>query len=73
MKLMQNLNTLLQYGLPGHLISRALGRLAFCENPKVKNFLIQQFINRFEIQMDEVAEPSLNAYKHFNAFWHQTY
>ena len=69
MKLMQNLNTLLQYGLPGHLISRALGRLAFCENPKVKNFLIQHFIHRFEIQMDEVAEPSLDAYKHFNAFF----
>ena len=69
MKLMQNLNTLLQYGLPGHLISRALGRLAFCENPKVKNFLIQQFIHQFKIQMDEVAEPSLDAYKHFNAFF----
>ena len=69
MKLMQNLNTLLQYGLPGHLISRALGELAFCENPKVKNFLIQQFIHRFEIKMDEVAEPSLDGYTHFNAFF----
>ena len=69
MNLMQNLNTLLQYGLPGHLISRALGGLAFCENPKVKNFLIRQFIHRFEIQMDEVGEPSLDAYTHFNAFF----
>ncbi|MBU29036.1 MAG: phosphatidylserine decarboxylase [Gammaproteobacteria bacterium] len=69
MNLTQNLNTLIQYGLPGHLISRALGELAFCEIPRVKNFLIQQFINRFEIQMDEVAEPSLDAYAHFNAFF----
>ena len=69
MSLTQNLNTLFQYGLPGHLISRALGGLAFCEIPKVKNFLIQQFVRRFEIQMDEVAEPSLDAYPHFNAFF----
>ena len=69
MSLMQNLNTLIQYGLPGHLVSRAVGRLAFCENTQIKNFLIQQFIKRFEIQMDEVAEPSLDAYPHFNAFF----
>ncbi|MBU24789.1 MAG: phosphatidylserine decarboxylase [Gammaproteobacteria bacterium] len=69
MNLMQNLNTLIQYGLPGHTISRVLGKLAFCEIPKVKNFLIQQFIHRFKIQMDEVAEPSLDAYIHFNAFF----
>ncbi len=69
MSLTQNLNTLLQYGLPGRLISRAIGGLAYCETPKVKNFLIQQFIQRFKIQMDEVAEPSLDAYTHFNAFF----
>ena len=69
MNLMQNVNTLIQYGLPGHFLSRAVGRLAFCENRKVKNFLIQQFIQRFDIQMDEVAEPALDAYPHFNAFF----
>ena len=69
MSLLQNMNTLIQYGLPGHLVSRAVGRLAFCENTQVKNFLIQQFIKRFDIQMDEVAEPSLDAYPHFNAFF----
>ncbi|MDA8666142.1 hypothetical protein N9L52_09170 [Litoricolaceae bacterium] len=57
MSLMQNLNTLIQYGLPGHMLSRAVGQLAFCEITQVKNTLIQQFIKRFEIQMDEVAEP----------------
>ena len=61
MSLMQNLNTLIQYGLPGHMLSRAVGQLAFCEIPQVKNTLIQQFIKRFDIQMDEVAEPSLDA------------
>lgn len=69
MSLMQNLNTLIQYGLPGHMLSRAVGQLAFCEIPQVKNTLIQQFIKRFDIQMDEVAEPSLDAYPHFNAFF----
>ena len=69
MNLMQNVNTLIQYGLPGHLLSRAVGRLAFCEKRQIKNFLIQQFIQRFDIEMDEIAEPALDAYPHFNAFF----
>ena len=36
MSLMQNLNTLIQYCLPAHLVSRIVGRLAFCENNQVK-------------------------------------
>jgi phosphatidylserine decarboxylase len=59
----------LQHVLPGHLLSRAVGRLAFCEIPQIKNALISQFIKRFEIDMEAVAEPSLDAYPHFNAFF----
>lgn len=59
----------LQHVLPGHLLSRAVGRLAFCETPAIKNWLIGQFIQRFDIDMDAVAEPSLDAYPHFNAFF----
>jgi len=69
MNLMQNLNTLIQYCLPAHLVSRTVGRVAFCENNQVKNFLIQQFVKRLDIEMDEVAEPALDAYPHFNAFF----
>jgi phosphatidylserine decarboxylase len=62
----------LQHLLPGHVLSRMVGRLAYCEIPQVKNWLIAQFIKRFDIDMDEVAEPSLDAYPHFNAFFTRT-
>ena len=69
MSFKQSINTAIQYGLPGHLLSRVVGQLAFSEVPQIKNFLISQFIRRFDIRMDEVAEPSLDGYINFNAFF----
>lgn len=69
MNFIQSLNTLVQYGLPSHLLSRCIGQLAYCQIPQIKNFLIKQFIRQFDISMDELAEPSTNAYPHFNAFF----
>ena len=69
MSFKRSINTLVQHSLPGHLLSRAVGQLAFSEIPKIKNFLISQFIRRFDIRMDEVAEPSFHAYANFNAFF----
>ena len=69
MSFKQRINTLVQHSLPGHLLSRVVGQIAFSEVPQIKNFLISQFIKRFDIRMDEVAEPSLDAYENFNAFF----
>ncbi|MDT8879809.1 archaetidylserine decarboxylase [Halomonas saccharevitans] len=60
---------LIQYPLPHHLLSRLLGRLADCQQPWLKNALIQAFIRRFEVDMDEAAEPDPTAYATFNDFF----
>lgn len=69
MSLAHQFNMLAQYAIPGHFLSRALGTVARCEIPAVKNALIRAFIKQFQINMDEVAEPDLAAYPHFNAFF----
>lgn len=69
MSILQSVNTVFQQILPGHFLSRIAGHLAFCKQEKIKNFLIRQFIKRFGINMDEVAEQSLDAYPHFNSFF----
>ncbi|SFT45117.1 archaetidylserine decarboxylase [Halomonas saccharevitans] len=60
---------LIQYPLPHHLLSRLLGRLADCQQPWLKNALIQAFIRRFKVDMDEAAEPDPTAYATFNDFF----
>lgn len=60
---------LIQYPLPHHLLSRLVGRLADCQQPWLKNALIQTFIRRFEVDMDEAAEPDPTAYATFNDFF----
>lgn len=69
MSILRNLNTLSQQILPGHLLSRLTGHIAYCEIPQVKDRLIAAFIKQFEINMDEVADTDLSAYPHFNAFF----
>lgn len=69
MSILDNLHTLSQQVLPGHLLSRVTGQIAYCEIPQVKDRLITAFITHFQINMDEVAETDLAAYPHFNAFF----
>ena len=59
----------LQYPLPQHTISRAVHWLTRVEQPAVKNWLIQRFIRRFDVNMNEAAEPDNKAYPCFNAFF----
>ncbi|MEQ6889838.1 archaetidylserine decarboxylase [Halomonas sp. CS7] len=60
---------LIQYPLPHHLLSRLVGRLADCQQPWLKNALIQAFIRQFKVDMDEAAEPEPTAYATFNDFF----
>lgn len=59
----------LQYILPQHLLSRALGQVASCEFSWVKNPLIKAFIKQYQVDMSEAARPEPQAYTSFNDFF----
>jgi phosphatidylserine decarboxylase len=59
----------LQYVLPQHCLSRAVGWLAECEIPAIKNFLIEQFIRQFKVNMNEAAQPDFKRHQNFNNFF----
>lgn len=58
-----------QYIVPQHLLSRLAGMVAECEWPWVKNNFITLFIKRFNVNMQEAADPEPFNYRHFNAFF----
>lgn len=58
-----------QYLVPQHALSRCVGWFADCEIPAVKNFLIKHFINHFNVNMAEAAEPDYRKYQSFNQFF----
>ena len=59
----------LQRVLPQHLLSRLGSSLAEARAPWLKNFLIKQFINTYNIDMDEAISDDFDDYEHFNAFF----
>lgn len=59
----------LQYLLPQHLLSRLVGLLAESRHPAIKQTFINRFAARYRINMDEAAQPDLNAYENFNTFF----
>lgn len=59
----------LQYLLPHHLLSRAVGYLARCRLPWVRMPLIRAFIRVFGVNMREAQEPDPRAYVSFNDFF----
>src|SRR6266496_4979834 len=58
-----------QYLVPQHLLSRTVGWFADCEIEGVKNFLIKHFIEHFDVNMAEAAEPDYTKYQSFNMFF----
>ncbi len=66
---MDQLFILLQHLLPQHLLSRAVGWLARSEIPWVKGPFIRGFASHFDVNMQEAAEPDLDAYPSFNDFF----
>lgn len=60
---------LMQYPLPHHFLSRLVLLLTRVEIRPVKNWMISFFIRRFNIRLDEAAEPSIAAYPSFNSFF----
>jgi phosphatidylserine decarboxylase len=59
----------LQYILPKHFVSRAVGMLAAAEAGSVTTKLIEVFIKQFNVDMSEAVEPDPGSYKTFNSFF----
>ena len=58
-----------QYLAPQHLISRAAGKIAECEQARFKNTLIEWFIKRYGVNMLEAERQTPEDFKHFNDFF----
>lgn len=59
----------LQFFLPQHMISRAMGFLADCKIPWVANTMIHFFQSTFKIDLMECQQSSIKAFPSFNAFF----
>ncbi|MGV6807485.1 MAG: archaetidylserine decarboxylase [bacterium] len=59
----------LQRLLPHHALSRLTAKLAESESVDLKNRLIRQFIQRFDIDLSELDEANPESYPTFNSFF----
>lgn len=66
---MDKLKIALQYLLPKHLLSRAVGKLAAAEAGKLTTVAIRWFIKHYGINMAEAQQPEAEDYRSFNAFF----
>ncbi len=66
---MDTLFIMLQQLIPQQLLSRITGWLAGNEVDWLKSLLIRVFAGHFKVDMSEAAEPELEAYPSFNAFF----
>ena len=69
---MQKLFILIQYVLPQHLLSRAVGYLARTEIKFLKNALIKLFIKAFKVNMSEAERQRPEQFTSFNDFFTRT-
>ena len=59
-----------QHIVPQHALSRLTGWLAELRHPLwLKNFLIQQFVRHFEVDMAEAKQSDPTAFASFNDFF----
>ena len=66
---MMPVSILLQYILPHRFLSRIVFHATRWTWKPWKNFLIRQITQRFKVDLAEAAEPDVEAYAHFNAFF----
>lgn len=59
---------LLQYLLPHHLVSRLVLRVTRWQTPFTAS-VIKWFVRQYGVNLDEAAQPDVNAYSTFNAFF----
>ena len=66
---MPNLHTLTQYLLPKQALTRLAGAGARLEGGALTQWAIRRFIQQYQVNMQEAAEPDPSAYTSFNAFF----
>jgi phosphatidylserine decarboxylase len=63
------LQTLFQFLLPQHGLSRFAGWMAHCKQPWLKNRLIKNFIRDYQVDMSLAIKENPIDYSHFNEFF----
>jgi len=58
-----------QYCFPQHGLSRLVGKLAEAEAGKLSHWLIQKFINHYQVDMSDALHSEASDYASFNAFF----
>lgn len=58
-----------QYITPQKALSRAIGKIAECENHWVKNTFISQFVKKYQVDMSEAINSDTTSYRNFNDFF----
>ncbi|MGQ3891770.1 archaetidylserine decarboxylase [Legionella sp. CNM-4043-24] len=61
--------TLVHYLLPKHALTRFAGFMADLKTPAVKNYLIRDFLSRYDVNMSEALEEDPTRYACFNDFF----
>ena len=59
----------LQHLLPKSLLTRLVYRVSRVQTPAVKNFLIDRFVNLYDIDLDDVESPVPEGFPSLNAFF----
>ena len=59
----------LQYVLPKHWLTSITFSLARIRNPRIKNFLIEQFVKLYKVDTDEIRHELPGDFETFNAFF----
>ena len=64
-----SLTTALTYALPHRLLSSMARSLAYSDNPRVSRWLIDTVTRKFNVNLDEAANPDPRSYPTFNQFF----
>lgn len=63
------LQVISQYIIPQHGLSRIIGSIISSRQEKLKNYLIDFFIKRYQVDMRDAIETNPHAYSDFNSFF----
>ena len=66
---MARLFVIFQWLLPKHIVTSIVCRLARIRNVAIKNFLINQFVGAYKVNIGEVDKPVPEGFECFNAFF----
>src|SRR5690242_10495996 len=66
---LDRLRTLPQYLIPQHGLTAFAGYMADTKHIKVKNYIIQRFVSKYQVNMSEALIEDPTAYACFNDFF----